>query len=259
MKKNSLRSGLVRSLYLAAIATAMLALAVSTAHADLLFSDSFAYPTGPLGGDGPPPGSPPGQGPWLALNLNPQVTSPGLRFRGILSAGNAAALGDTNGDNGDAAGADLTPVGVGGSGTAWIGFLIAQGPISFNGYAVVTFNEGFGPTAPGFGVLFGQGVYGIDNDTGLPHSQAATTVVASTTTAWLVVKLDFTAGTETLYVNPSRGSEPDSGAEAVAHLRMSPEFQASGFSRIVLKEGFNIGAYIFDEVRVGTAFNDVKR
>jgi hypothetical protein len=163
-----------------------------------------------------------------------------------------------NDDNGDAAGADLTPVGVGGSGTAWIGFLIRQSAIADSGYAVVTFNEGFGPTAPGFGVLFGQGVYGIDNDTGLPHSQAATAVAASTTTVWLVAELDFSAGTETLYVNPSSGSEPDSTAEATAHLRMSPEFQASGFSRIVLKEGFNLGAYIFDEVRVGTTFEDIR-
>ena len=45
---------------------------------------------------------------------------------------------------------------------------------------------------------------------------------------------------------------------AAAHLHMTPEFQASGFSRIVLKEGFNLGAYIFDEVRVGTTFDDIR-
>ena len=258
MNKNSLKLGSIRYLYLAAVAAAIgLALAVSTAHADLLFSDSFDYPAGSLAGDGPPPGSPPGQGVWLDLNFDPQVTSPGLRFRSIRSAGNAAGLADTNDSNGDAAGADLTPVGGGGSGTAWIGFLIRQSAIADSGYAVVTFNEGFGPTAPGLGVLFGQGVYGIDNDTGLPHSQAATTIAASSTTVWLVVELDFTAGTETLYVNPSRGSEPGT-AEAIAHLRMAPEFQASGFSRIDLKEGFNLGTYIFDELRVGTTFDDIR-
>jgi len=146
---------------------------------------------------------------------------------------------------------------MGGSGTVWIGFLIRQNPVTLSGYAVVTLNEGFGPTAPGFGVIFGTGIYGIDNDTGLPHSQALTTVAASADTVWLVAKLDFTAARETLFVDPFRGSEP-AADESQAHLRMTPEFQASGFSRIDLKEGFNVGSYTFDEVRVGTTFRDIR-
>ena len=125
---------------------------------------------------------------------------------------------------------------MGGSGTVWIGFLIKQGANTFPGHAVVTFNDGFGPTAPGFGVLDRQGVYGIDNGTGLPHSRAKTTVGASAATVWLVVKLDFTTGRESLFVNPIPGNEP-AVAEAKARLKMAPEFQASGFSRIDLKEG----------------------
>jgi hypothetical protein len=59
-------------------------------------------------------------------------------------------------------------------------------------------------------------------------------------------------------VNPAVGSEPIA-AEAKTRLRMMPEFQASGFSRIILKEGFNRGSYTFDEVRVGTTFKDLRR
>ena len=241
------------------IATAIsFTLGSSAAQAALLFSDSFNYPIGSLAGDGPPPGSPPGQSAWISLNFDPQVTVPGLVFPGLRTVGNAATLADNNDNNGDAAGADLTPVGMGDNSVVWIGFLIAESSGDAFGYAVVTFNEGFGPTAPGFGLLFGKGVYGIDNDTGLPHSQAVTTVAATTDTVWLVVKLDFTAGTESLYINPTRGSEPASAA-AMVHLRMSPEFQTSGFSRIVLKEGFNLGAFTFDEFRVGTTFADIRR
>ena len=229
----------------------------SAARAALLFSDSFGYPTGSLAGDGPPPGSPPGQSAWIPLNFDPQVTAPGLVFPSLHTAGNAATLADTD-DNGDAAGADLTPVGMGDNNVVWIGFLITENSGGASGYAVVTFNEGFGATAPGFGLLFGKGVYGIDNDTGLPHSQAPTTVAASTDTVWLVIKLDFTAGTEALYVNPTRGLEPDSAA-AMVHLRMAPQFQTSGFSRIILKEGFNLGAFTFDELRIGTTFADIRR
>jgi len=42
-------------------------LAVSSACGELLFSDSFDYPAGNLDGQGPPPGSPPGQGAWVAV------------------------------------------------------------------------------------------------------------------------------------------------------------------------------------------------
>jgi hypothetical protein len=122
---------------------------------------------------------------------------------------------------------------------------------------VVTFNEGFGATSPGFGLLFREGVYGIDNDTGLARSQALTTVAASTDTVWLVVRLNFITGLETLYVNPSRDHEPNS-AEAVARLHMAPAFQTGGFNRIDLKEGFNSGAFTFDELRVGTTFADIR-
>src|SRR6266849_6435075 len=67
-------------------------LALSSARGELLFSDSFDYPAGDLDGQGPPPGSPPGQGGWVKITHAPGVASFGLDFPGILTAGNCARL-----------------------------------------------------------------------------------------------------------------------------------------------------------------------
>lgn len=91
--------------------------------AELLFSDSFEYPAGSLDGNGPPLGSPPGQGGWIALGLDPQVTAPGLRFRGIVASGNAVRLQDTNDSTGDTAAAEVDPIQ---NGVVWIGFLLRR-------------------------------------------------------------------------------------------------------------------------------------
>src|SRR5437667_9570994 len=68
-------------------------LALSSARGELLFSDSFDYPAGDLDGQGPPPGSPPGQGGWVANNHEPLVAEFGLDFPGIFTAGNSGGLG----------------------------------------------------------------------------------------------------------------------------------------------------------------------
>ncbi len=229
------------------------AIASPPAEADLLFSDSFNYPVGSLAGNGPPPGSPPGQGGWIALGLDPQVTAPGLRFRRITAIGNAVTLQDTNDATGDTAAAGIAPIQ---SGIVWIGFLMRRDGVAYNtGFGTLTFNDGFGPTAPQFGVIFFSGRYGIDNSV-VPQHKTLTQVAASASTLWLVAKLDFKTGLETLFVNPSRVGEP-SAVPMQVQLAMEPEFQASGISRIVLKEGYSIGSFTFDELRVGTSFSDL--
>ncbi len=231
------------------------ALAFSNARAELLFSDSFAYPVGPLAGDGPPPNSPPGQSGWTSLNLNPQVVASSLRHRPIRSAGNSVTLSDSNDANGDAASASLTPVGGSAGGNVWLGFLMRQGAAALPGFGVLTFNDGFGPAAPQFGVIFESKRYGIDNSI-IPRMTSYSTVRAGTATVWVVVKLDFTAGQQMLFLNPSSANESDLQPQAT--LAMTPEFQASGFDRIVLKEGYSMGTFTFDEVRVGTTYSDVR-
>ena len=257
MKRNwrtlSLRS---RNIAFIALVTGLVC-AISEARGELLFSDSFAYAPGPLDGDGPPPGSPPGQGPWVTLGGSPTVTVPGLQFPHILFDGGAVTLGDT-GTTGDTASATITPTGIGGNGVAWIGYLIAQKDIRYPGYAIITFNDAFGPTAPQFGVIYGTNSYfGIDNGV-VPMQRRLTHVQAGSTTVWIVVKLDFNAGVQSLFINPSRSGTPVS-SEAKVRLPMTPDFHASGFDRIVLKAGYSASpdAYILDELRVGTTFADL--
>jgi hypothetical protein len=94
-------------------------LAGSSAHGELLFSDSFDYQSGSLGGKGPPPGSPPGQGGWVTINYNPRVAPSGLDFPEIRTAGKSAMLfsiSDSVSDEAEAAVGPVTPdIGLSGS------------------------------------------------------------------------------------------------------------------------------------------------
>ena len=232
------------------IVGALITLAMSTAYGTLLFSDSFAYPAGPLSGDGPPAGSPPGQTAWTLSIGSPQVVAPGLRFRGVSFTGNTTSIAGITGANGDVAIAGLSPVN---SGVVWIGFLIkqARGQVNPSGFSVLAIGGAGG--GPSFGMLFDQNLYGIDNNTGQVGSQAATTTAPSRAVVWLVAKLDFNAGTESLFVNPTIGSQPD------AQLPMEATFQANGFNEVVLATGYDTATFSFDEVRIGTTLNDVRR
>ena len=123
------------------IVGALITLAMSTAYGTLLFSDSFVYPVGPLSGDGPPAGSPPGQTAWTLSSGSPQVVAPGLRFRGITFTGNTTSIAGITGANGDVVTAGLSPVN---SGVVWIGFLVklARGPGSPFGFSVLAVSGG---------------------------------------------------------------------------------------------------------------------
>jgi hypothetical protein len=229
--------------------------AVSSAFSERLFSESFDYRTGELGGNGPPPGSPPGQGAWVSLVRHAQVITPGLLFRSFQSAGNAASVSDDGiSFDGDIVAADVTPLGGSGGGIVWIGFFIQSHTPTF-GYGTLTFNSGFGPTAPQFGAIYATSRYGIDNNV-IPTEDALTIVRPSRAVVWMVVELDFNTGEEFLFLNPRQGVEPIR-ARAKARLAMRPEFQASGFNRIALREGRTGGSYTFDEIRVGTTFSDL--
>jgi hypothetical protein len=215
------------------------------------FADSFAYPAGPLNDDGPPPHAPPGQTAWTTSSGNPSVTVPGLVFSGVSSSGRKVTLVGVAGNNGDIAAASLSPTG-GGSGVVWLGFLIneSSGTSAPGGYAVVALSPG----GPSFGLVFNQNLYGIDNNTGSSSDTAVTTTGPSSTTVWLVAKLDFTHATESIYVNPTSPNDPPA-----ARIRMLAAFQSAGFSGIALAQGFNVASFNFDEVRVGPTFASVQR
>jgi hypothetical protein len=197
---------------------------VPNASGELLFSDSFDYPAGNLDGRGPPPGSPPGQGGWVAGNGTPLVAGFGLDFPGILAVGNSALLHSFSGTVSDEAIAAIGPV-TPDIGTVWVGFLMRQGrpEHSHRGFAVVAV---IGPSitdpSVGIGMIFDKNRYGLDNDTGEFGARCLTSVPVDTNTVWLVTKFDFTTGNEYLWINPSPDTEPDI-ANADCDKPMTPE------------------------------------
>src|SRR5262249_47035529 len=220
---------------------------------DLLFSDSFEYPAGNLDGQGPPPGSPPGQGGWVASNYNPKVLGRGMDFAGIFIAGNSAGLKSAPGKISDEAVAAIGPV-TPDLGIVWIGFLMRepQPASAAGGFAVVA---AIGPSitdpSVGIGMIFNKNRYGLDNDTGGFGSRAISSIPVDTNTVWLVTKLDFITGNEYLWVSPPPDVEPDI-ANADAQRRMTAAFQAVGFPYLRLRVGFAQALFQFDELRVAT-------
>lgn len=233
-------------------------LVLSSARGELLFSDSFDYPAGNLDGQGPPPGSPPGQGGWVASNHSPAVATFGLDFPRILTAGNSALLDSIFGMVSDEAIAAIGPV-TPDIGVVWIGFLTRKASNQFQGggFAVVA---AIGPSildpSVGIGMIFERNHYGLDNDTGLPGSQSVTSVPVHKKTVWLVTKLDFSTGNEYLWVNPRPDTEPDI-ATADASLPMTADFQSAGFPFLRLRVGYVNASFQFDELRVATTFDEI--
>ena len=233
-------------------------LTVSTAHGELLFSDSFDYPAGNLDGQGPPSGSPPGQGGWVASNHNPGVANLGLDFPRILTAGNSARLDSVFGSVADEAIAAIGPV-TPDIGVVWIGFLTrkATNPLQAGGFAVVAaIGASILDPSVGIGMIFDRNRYGLDNDTGVRGSRSVTSVLVHKKTVWLVTKLDFSTGNEYLWVNPLPETEPDI-ANADASLPMTAAFQSAGFPYLRLRVGYTNASFQFDELRVATTFAEI--
>ena len=235
-------------------------LALASARSELLFSDSFNYPAGNLDGQGPPPGSPPGQGGWVKINHDPRVANFGLDFPGILTAGNSAGLHSIFGTVSDEAYAAIGPV-TPDIGIVWVGFLVREmRPLSANGGFAVIAVIGPSITDPsvGIGMIFDRNHYGLDNDTGERGSRSVSSVRVDTRTVWLVTKLDFTTGSEYLWVNPPSDTEPDIG-NADAALPMTAAFQTAGFPYLRLRVGWTRtpALFQFDELRVATTFAEI--
>jgi hypothetical protein len=250
MKTTTIKRLSAQYLLLTALVAAMsLTFGMSTARGELLFSDSFEYPTGPLVGQGPPAGAPPGQTGWSFVSGDPQVSAMGLIFPNVFSAGGGTVFLSSNFDH---VVANLTPVT---SGVVWLSFLINVTNGDDSGFAVVNLGNGSLSPPTGYGVLDFARVFGIDND---GRGQAPTTIAPGPTPSWLLVKLDFDTGRQTLYVNPMPSTSSPDALVPSARLRMDPAFQAAGFYQVFLNVGSSNGVWGFDEVRIGTTFKDVR-
>ncbi|MEO7168161.1 MAG: hypothetical protein ABI016_14160 [Chthoniobacterales bacterium] len=245
-----------RLLQIALISLALaLLLGTAGARGELLFADSFDYPKGDLAGNGPPPGSPPGQGEWTLFNGKPSVALFGFQFPGVYSAGKSVILTGPTETNGDKALAELRPV-TAADGAVWVGFLMNKARGGRNGYAVVSLGNNVTGPSLGIGMLFERNRYGLDNNTGERGSRSNTDFRPSEEAVWMVTKLDFITGEDYLWVSPMPGVEPDI-ADADAQLPMTAAFLSSGFSEVVLTIGYTQATFRFDEVRVATTFADL--
>jgi hypothetical protein len=243
--KNRLFPSLRSSVQLGLCLAILFSLGKFSAHGELLFFDSFEYPAGQLAGQGPPAGAPPGQTGWSRLAGHPVVSLQGLRFPNVYSVGGSAGLKPGEPQT---VVANLTPVN---SGVVWLGYLVrlTRGPNA--GYSVINLTAGTGTSSfPGYGVLaFSPNVFGIDND---GPGIAFTSIAPSNVTTWVVVRMDFDHGTQDMFINPGG---PDSVPDA--SLDMSGPFRSLGFSDLRLNS-FASGLYQFDEVRIGTTFEDIR-
>ena len=240
----------VRFLFAGLTLATSLSLGMSTARGELLFSDSFEYPLGSLVGQGPPAGAPPGQTGWSFVNGDPQVSAMGLIFPHLFSAGGGTVFLSSNFDH---VVANLTPVT---SGVVWLSFLINLSSGDDGGFAVVNLGNASSPPT-GYGVLDFDRLFGIDNDD--LRGSVLTNIAPGAAPSWLLVKLDFNTGNQTLYVNPMQSTNSPEGLVPSARLRLNPQFQAAGFFQVFLNVGQSTGVWGFDEVRIGTTLADVRR
>ena len=250
---------LLRRSFRATLFTAVLLLAAGPARGASVFSDLFDYPAGALAGHGPPVGSPAGQGAWTNFSGSAQVTSGGLAYPGIQTSGGKATISGLGATLGDDATAAISRVGGTGGGVVWVGFLIneASGGSTPGGFAVVYAGPSSG-SSPGIGIgmLDGTNAYGIDNNTENPVERAQTATAASGTVVFLAAKLDFDAGMEYLFVNPSLDTEP-ANSSASASQAMTSAFQAGGIDQVGVVAGTNNASFNIGELRVGTGFADI--
>ena len=137
--------------------------------------------------------------------------------------------------------------------TVYLSFLLEpQGSLNdgiFNGFFGLTLNGSLGNDLfigkPGGGA---EEEYVLEARGGSGQVPAgAATVVGRT--ALLVVKAEFLAGNDvfTLYVDPSRGPEPNSGA-------MKTDLDLGVVSRAGI---YSTGGFAVDEIRIGTRYADV--
>ncbi len=230
-------------LLLVAITAAMsLMSGMSTVRGELLFTDSFQYPAGALAGQGPPAGAPPGQTAWYGADAQVNPGNP-LFYRNIFSAGGSVYLSS---DDEDSNSANLNTVN---SGVVWVGFILYRSGDDGFSSAFLTL-AGTSSELVSFGVVYQLGVYGILND----RNQVLTTVRSGTRSQWVVARLDFTNGIESLFVDPHPGAEP---RIPDAHVRMKRDFQAAGFNQVTLDVSGNENFWFFDEVRIATSFKDL--
>jgi hypothetical protein len=229
-----------------AVCGALFAPAVAFGQATV--SDSFAGDPGAIAGRGGGTGF--GDN-WTGAG---NVVAPGLTFPALVTAGNRF---DTAGGNNGAFRTLAAPIGTD-AGTVFVGFLTSATGATPPDYAGLSFFSGGQSNEELFlGMPFQTGNYGFD----VPGVgvQTAATAPVSPTPSLLVYRLTFTPSAERIdfYANPTPGVLPLTHTLA---FNIPQGTFADTLTAIRLQSGDGPGGanpFSFDELRVGTSFDDV--
>jgi PEP-CTERM motif len=234
---------------LLAVATGCLAL--QTAQATLLMSESFNYPSpGSLGGNvNPSTGST-----WTGGN-NLTIASGNLTYPGLPDQG-GHELSVVNGSSGSGINQFLNQT----SGQVFYSFLLDT-------LATPTGNSYLTSLNPGTTVPGGSGdavaLYTYSNATGYRLGLRANGASAVTTptgsplsagsTYFVILEFDFGANLASLYLNPTPG-----GAQPAATLTLTPTSAVTAIDNVGFKSQATAGAsYYLDNLLIGTTWADV--
>jgi hypothetical protein len=190
-----------------------------------------------------------------------QVTSPGLTYAGLDSAGNTAL---TPGDSDSTVWASRSldsSFGADGT-TVWIGVLQSFANGSSNNFGGLLLTDSGTPT---FGIGdpdtdgdpddWGIGAGTFTNSAGGGFATVArSTTDIDSTARWLVTRIDFASGNDTanFWVDPDLNSEPTIGS-ADATLTAAITFDGI---RLLTGSGDNYRLNV-DEIRIGDSYSDV--
>ena len=194
---------------------------------------------------------------WNTDNSRIKANGPGLTDpTGLLPVTGASVRGDLNSilESVTATRNLSSPLGADGT-TAWIGFLIQPNEVtSLLSYMGLL----FGSTTDDIAFTgYVGGDFVLEQAGGIGRQAVSGIAPVSGQTAFIVVRIDFAAGNDTIttYVNPTPGlASPDS-----AFTTTKSNLDLGTFTRISIATGRGLSANDagFDELRIGTSFADV--
>lgn len=242
-----------------AMSLALGALALLSAHPAQAqtVSDSFEYPTGNLNGRAGGTGF---TGAWSSTGT--QVTSPGLAYPGLATAGNAVTLSPFGANTPAIASRQLASTFGADGTTLYISFLdqATNTGSRFLGVSLFSGNPGPSGTANGteqlfIGKLNGTSAFGVSSGAASASSQTSSSMLSL-----LVARIDFATGTDTvtLYVNPTVGAPEPTPSATLNNVNIG----TFNYLRLAAGAGNSMGTTTsvtgrLDELRLGDTFASV--
>jgi len=222
--------------------------------------ESFDYATGVLDGLGEAVDG--WGGPWTIFEGSPDLMSVetgSLVFSGVPASGNSLMGTMSTANDNQRAYRELETVWLDDGTPYWISYLMEINNISFSdqSWQGVSLYLNDGTELVLFGKVWGQHNLGL-----MAHTLGGGATVSSLTwqeeLVWTVIRINMSGDEQNercyMWFNPDPASEPDTTmADVSADIQLN-----NGFERVVLHYGKFIDLEVyFDEVRLGTSFEDV--